>query len=127
MSNINKYRQNSKTLVVDLAVNLVALHTNTPVARQKQPTLITPDDVLVTKEVGISTTQSHDLEFNCVTKILMLTAAHRFIVMHRDTETEDFRLLGVCNGLFVHTGSLMGQIRLVGDYEEAISCTVVYA
>jgi hypothetical protein len=125
--NLNKYREPDRTLVVDVAANLVALHTNQPLMRQKLPTLITASDNFTTTDVSLSTEKFFDLPMSAVTKILMVSAAHRFIIMHRDTELDEFRLLAVCNGLFVQQGVLMGQIRLIGDYEEAIRCTVVYA
>ena len=124
---INRYRENDRTLTVEVAGHLTTLKTRGTAFRQKQSFKVGPEDSLTSVDIGVSIDHAYLLPMNGITKGLMLTSPHRFKIFHRYLDTDDFALFAVCEGIFTHVGTIMGQLQLVGDYTDPIRCTVVYA
>lgn len=124
---INRYKELARTLTFRIVGILTTSKTRSPQFDMSASIRMDHTEVVSTLDVAVSSTAGHVLPMNGVLKFLHVSAPHRFLIMHRHSETDTFVQLSACEGLYLHVGPIMGQIQIVGDYNDPVRCTLSYS
>lgn len=125
--NINRYKELARTMTFRIVGILTTSKTRSPQFDMSTSVRMDHTEVVSTLDIAVSNTAGHTLPMNGVLKYIQINAPHRFRIMHRHNETEPFSQLSVCEGLYLHVGPIMGQIQIVGDYNDPVRCTLSYS
>jgi len=123
---ISEYRQVGRTLVISFLVTSTTARTKETKIRGDSSIRLT-NEKCVEQEFGVSTSLAFELPSDCVTKLLTITSAHRFRVFYRSTPLVEYSLFAICDKQFLFNGSLIGQFKIVGDYDIETLIKVLYA
>lgn len=123
---ISKYRQTGRTLTTSFAVTSTTINTKDVKIRGDDSVRVTSTDKLVEQEVALSVTTEFELPINCVSKILAITSAHKFKIFYRSIETQDYIFFAVCDKQFLFNGAILGQFKIVGEYDIETLIKVIY-
>lgn len=126
MVGINRYRQLGRTLTTSFAVVCTTAKTREVKISGDNSVHLTENDPIQTLEFAVSETSEFELPENQIVKGLFITAAHRFRIMYRPSSLLEYTLLSICDKQFILNGSLLGQIKVVGEYEEPTICKLIY-
>ncbi len=125
--NINRYKELARTMTFRIVGILTTSKTRAPQFDMSASVRMDHTEVVSTLDIAVSNTAGHILPMNGVLKYIQVNAPHRFRIMHRYNETEPFSQLSVCEGLYLHVGPIMGQLQIVGDYNDPVRCTLSYS
>lgn len=121
------YREVGKTLTSMLRVASTTRHTRNIMVDHNNSDIIGLDDEIEMRDIGISKDKMYELPLNGVSKVITIVSAHRFIILYRATDQDEYAVLAICSGQFHVTGALQGQIAIQGDYSEPTRCSIVYS
>lgn len=122
---ISEYRQVGRTLITSFLVTSTTARTKETKIRGDSSIRIT-EERCVEQEFGVSTSLAFELPSDCVSKMLAITSAHRFRIFHRPTPLVEYSLFAICDKQFLFNGSLIGQFKIVGDYDVETLIKVLY-
>jgi hypothetical protein len=126
-SRISQLRQTGRTLTTSFAVVSTTINTKDTKIRGDDSVRITVSDRLVEQEIALSVSTEFELPINCVSKILAITSAHKFKIFYRAVETQDYIFFAVCDKQFLFNGALLGQFKIVGEYDIETLIKIIYA
>lgn len=123
---ISKYREVGRTLTTSFAVAITTAKTREIKISGDNSIRLTESMPLQSLEFSVRVDSEFELPENSIINGLFITAAHRFRIMHRPSSVLDYSLFSICDGQFILNGSLSGQIKIVGEYEEPTICKLIY-
>lgn len=127
MARISEYRQAGRTLTTSFVVTSTTINTKETKIRGDDTVRISVDEKIVEQEFSVRLDIEFELPSDCVTKLLCITSAHKFKLFYRASPSLEYNLFAICDRHFLFNGAIVGQFKIVGDYDIATHAKVIYA
>lgn len=124
---INRYRQPGKTLTFSIQGVCTTQQTRESILHNSSSVRIGPEAALTSLDTSVSMTSSHVIEEGKITRFICITAAHKFRLMYKPAGMDDPIMFAVPDKVFLMMGPILGELIVVGEYEDPIRCTIQYS